>query len=75
MGQIAVFLKHEDGHKEIFQNGLNKLVEDINKLSNPTADEFESLYKKSTQMIQKKHNDYDTKTENGSARGVEMVIE
>lgn len=45
--------KHEEGHKGIFQQGLNKLLQDTQSLSKPTLNDFESLFHKSVQAIQK----------------------
>lgn len=68
-------LKHEEGHREIFQQGLNKLIQDIDDLPNPTPNDFESLFNQSIKAMQKKQDDFDTETEHGAARGVEIIIE
>ena len=67
--------KHEWGHREIFQQGLNKLIQDLQNLSNPTLNDLESLFNESVKTIQKKQDYYDTKTEHGAARGVEITIQ
>lgn len=67
-------LKHENKHKDIFTNGLNKLKTDIEELSEITVNNLKSMLNTDISAIQKKHDAFDKKTEYGAARGVELTV-
>lgn len=52
--------KHEGGHREIFQQGLNKLIQDIQNLSHPSLSDFLTNqcrpFKKSRMTMTRKQN-------------------
>lgn len=66
--------KHEEGHREIFEGGVRKLVEDLEALGVVKGGDVETMISKAKDAIQEKHDSYDTKTEHGRLTGVELKI-
>ena len=66
--------KHEDGHREIFDGGVRKLVKDLEALGVVKGGGVKSTVRKAAGVIQKKHDSYDTRTEHGRLTGVVLRV-
>jgi predicted secreted Zn-dependent protease len=66
--------KHEDGHREIFEQGVAKLVKGLEEAGDTTGREVDDVMQKARSDIQDQHDEFDTQTENGKSQGVELVI-
>lgn len=67
-------LRHEDGHKKIFEQAIAQLVRDLEQLQDVSANALRQLLEKAVTAIQKKHDEFDRVTDHGRSRGVELRI-
>ena len=66
--------KHEAGHRDIFLRGISKLVGDLEAIESTTGPEIDDLMERAGAAVQKEHDDYDSRTDHGKSRGVELSI-
>jgi predicted secreted Zn-dependent protease len=66
--------KHEDGHTQIFTQGVSALVSTLEALRNAKGSEIDTLVGKASKAIQAQHDKFDRETDHGRSRGVELVF-
>ena len=71
---LRALKKHEDGHKQIFTQGVTELVRKLEALRETKGSEVEALLARVNEDIQAKHDRFDRETDHGRSRGVELVI-
>jgi predicted secreted Zn-dependent protease len=65
---------HEDGHREIFEKGIATFTGKLEELKGTTKSSLEKFMDDWKVRLQSEQDKYDTETEHGKARGVELVI-
>jgi len=73
-GMWRALREHEAGHRDIFLRGISKLVDDLESMESAAGREIDDLMERASGAIQKEHDDYDSSTDNGKSRGVELRI-
>jgi predicted secreted Zn-dependent protease len=66
--------KHEDGHRSLFEEGVATIVRKLESLDQLTRGDLDNLMRQTESDIQSKQNKYDTSTDHGRSRGVELTI-
>lgn len=66
--------KHEDGHKSLFEQGVAAIVRKLESLDQATQSDLDNLMRQTESDIQSEQNKYDTSTDHGRSRGVELTI-
>lgn len=66
--------EHEDGHRDLFEQGVATIVSKLESLDQATSGEVDNLMKSTRKDIQSEQDKYDTKTDHGRSRGVELTI-
>lgn len=66
--------KHEDGHKSLFEQGVATIVRKLESLNQATGSDVDNLMSQSESDIQSEQDKYDTSTDHGRSRGVELTI-
>lgn len=66
--------KHENGHREIFERGVSKIVSDLEAMEDIKGSEINTLIQKAEKAIQDEHDKFDRETDNGRSRGVNLTI-
>lgn len=67
--------RHEDGHTEIFENGVDQLKQKLEEMNKTNKSEFKKIMKDAGRTIQKEHNKYDTRTNHGKNDATPLMIE
>jgi len=65
-------LKHENGHGDVFERGFSKLERDLAALESPSSSDVDQVAQRAQQDIDKAQRSYDTETDHGRSRGVEL---
>lgn len=66
--------KHEDGHREILEKLFSKLVADLEALPDSEAKKADGLIAATLKSMKADQVTYDTQTDHGKSRGVELVV-
>jgi len=66
--------KHEDGHRELFENFVSKLVSKLEALATATVRDVEEIVKQVISENESEQKAYDTRTDHGKSQGVELTI-
>ena len=66
--------KHEDGHREIFEKGLARLVSQLENAGKTSGAGLEQLIRNAEADSQREQNTYDNETDHGRSRGVEVSV-
>ncbi len=66
--------EHEDGHRQIHQDLLDKIKDSLSKETDLTVDQLKSDFADWLKEGQDNHDKYDSSTGNGSKKGVELNI-
>ena len=66
--------KHEDGHRDLFERGISQLLSKLEALEAATGREVDDFMEQARAEIQSEHDAYDTRTDYGKSRGVELSI-
>ena len=67
-------LSHEDGHRAIFEQAISRLVKKIEELQAAKGGEIDQMIAQARDQIQSEHDSFDTSTDHGRSRGVELNI-
>ncbi len=66
--------KHEDGHRERFEQYVSKLKSKLEALATATGRNVEEIVKQVISENASEQEKYDTSTDHGKSRGVELTI-
>ncbi len=66
--------EHEDGHRSLFEEGVSTIVRKLQSLDQTTGGDLDNLMRQTISDIQSEQDKYDTSTDHGRSRGVEMTI-
>jgi predicted secreted Zn-dependent protease len=66
--------EHEEGHKQIFLDTLDKIEKHFGKATNLSGKQLEAEFKKLIKTGQSHQDKFDTSTGHGSKKGVELII-
>ncbi len=67
--------RHEDGHVEIFEKGVDKLKQKLEGMNKTNKSDFKKIIKDVGKTIQKEHNNYDERTNHGKNDSTPLIIE
>jgi predicted secreted Zn-dependent protease len=65
---------HENTHRKIFENGLTKVVNDLEALDATAGSEIDAFMERAKEAMQAEQDGYDRETDHGSSRGVELTV-
>lgn len=66
--------EHEEGHRQIFEAGVRKLIQDLEAKAVIKGGEVKGIIDAARDAIQKEHDAYDTRTDHGRSTGVKLTI-
>jgi len=66
--------KHEDGHRDIFERNISRIVAKLEALEETSGREIDDMMEKGRSDIQNEHDAYDMRTDHGKSQGVELTI-
>jgi len=66
--------EHEDGHRALFEPGLTSLVSRLEALETLKGHDLDELMKGVKSDMQAEQDKYDTETDHGASKGVELII-
>jgi predicted secreted Zn-dependent protease len=73
-GMYKALEKHEKGHAEIFERGLQKLKAELENLGEIGLDDLKRRIANAGEQWQKESDEYDNKTEHGKKDGVPLIV-
>ncbi len=65
---------HEEGHRDIYLQGLQQLTKRLEAMEPVTVAELKEIMERAVKDHQNEHDAYDTSTDHGRSRGVEVTI-
>lgn len=65
---------HEDGHRQIFEQGFGRIVRDLEALQSPTVSQVDDLLERANNNMQSEQDAHDRATDHGRSRGVDLNI-
>lgn len=66
--------KHEDGHRELFEELVRSLVTKLEALETATPDQIKDMLATTEHDVQDRSDKYDTETDHGVSQGVTLDI-
>lgn len=66
--------EHENGHRDIFERGITKLVNDLTALAAATGSDVDNIATKFRESHQADQDSFDTATDHGASRGVVLTV-